>query len=57
MSLSQGLSNERNAIQISLSPRLGSPLSDLVRNPFAITWADDLVFNQFGFTGDEYARD
>ncbi|KAJ5213899.1 hypothetical protein N7449_001068 [Penicillium cf. viridicatum] len=55
LGLSQEFFNdERNALQRIPSPQLGSPLSNPVGNPFAITWgADDLVFNQFIFTGAE----
>ncbi|KAJ6124374.1 hypothetical protein N7471_011691 [Penicillium samsonianum] len=55
LGLSQEFFNdERNAIQRIASPQLGSPPSNPVGNPFAITWgADDLVFNQFVFTGAE----
>lgn len=55
LGLSQEFFNdERNAIQRIASPQLGSPPSNPVGNPFAITWgADDFVFNQFVFTGAE----
>ncbi|KAJ5372921.1 hypothetical protein N7517_004927 [Penicillium concentricum] len=55
LGLSQEFFNdERNALQRISSPQLGSPLSNPVGNPFAITWgADDSVFNQFVFTGSE----
>ncbi|KAJ5607736.1 hypothetical protein N7537_004355 [Penicillium hordei] len=55
LGLSQEFFNdERNALQRIPSPRLGSPLSNPVGNPFALTWGeDDLVFNQFVFTGAE----
>lgn len=55
LGLSQEFFNDEcNALQRIPSPRLGSPLSNPVGNPFAITWgADDLVFNQFVFTGAE----
>ncbi|KAJ5824879.1 hypothetical protein N7447_007219 [Penicillium robsamsonii] len=55
LGLSQEFFNdERNALQRISSPQLGSPLSNSVGNPFAITWgADDSVFNPFVFTGSE----
>ncbi|OQE41980.1 hypothetical protein PENCOP_c004G03194 [Penicillium coprophilum] len=55
LGLSQEFFNdERNALQRISAPQLGSPLSNPVGNPFAITWgADDSVFNQFVFTGSE----
>ncbi|KAJ5447348.1 hypothetical protein N7445_002169 [Penicillium cf. griseofulvum] len=43
--------DERNAQGISS----GSPLSNPVGNPFAITWADDPVFDQFFFTGEGFS--
>ena len=47
-------SDERNAMQRIGSPQLGSPFPNPVGNPFAITWgADDLLFDQFVFTGAE----
>ncbi|CAG8890453.1 unnamed protein product [Penicillium egyptiacum] len=55
LGLSQEFFNdERNVMQMIGSPQLGSPLSNPVGNPFAITWgADDLIFDQLVFTGAE----
>ncbi|KAJ5229151.1 hypothetical protein N7489_009859 [Penicillium chrysogenum] len=55
LGLSQEFFNdERNAMQRIGSPQLGSPFPNPVGSPFAITWgADDLLFDQFIFTGAE----
>ena len=55
LGLSQEFFNdERNAMQRIGSPQLGSPHSNPVGNPFAISLGtDDLLFDQFVFTGVE----